>query len=1382
MSQQPFVKPGDVPEVFAGRYRVDQLLGQGGMGAVYRVVDNSTGERLALKLSSVAKRNTKQAERLARFEREYYTLEQLKHPRIVKVYDYGVESSRAYYTMELLDGGDLRDRAPMGWMRACALLIDVASALALLHSRRMVHRDLNPHNIRYTAQGLAKLFDFGALAPMGPCKSIVGTPACTPPEMMNHQALDARADMYALGATAYYVLTGRNAFPARSFAQLRDIWRSRPIPPSDIVDVIPEALDNLVMSLLNLDMASRPSSAAEVMERLNAISGMERTEELAVSHAYLATPTLVGRDDALVQVRRRMLRALSGQGGVLLVRGAAGIGRTRFLDASVLEGKLAGATVLRADSGDAWTGDYGVVRVLLEQLWEKLPDVASAIARPHASVLGHVFPELAERVGQTTLTVFRDRSELRPKVQLELRTVLSQLSRINPLVIAIDDLHRIDEPSAAFLAALGHKAASSGLVVIGTVETGSQSSAPTALKLFSEYAEPIVLRALSAGQMETLVRSIFGDVPNVQLVAHWLYGLCDGNPRTVMELAQHLVDRGAARYDTGRWCLPSHLNDGDLPTTLWVAMEGRAHALSADAREVASVLALGSTEGLSPQDYAALTEHKDVARVYRALDQLVATQVLGGDGLRYRFTQPAWPALFLRQLSKERERQLHASLGELFARDGGDKFHAAHHLIVAGDEARGIDFLVEGLKPSWKALEDHTESMDDFLHAKRPYLNAIEVGLSRCEALGRRKRDYFLLLSAVVLVGQYADRSVALRYIPTLFGLLYRASGLDIWETLDDALAAEERLRQALQLAQQRYESTPAQEKTISPATAIAQLARLFIQVAALASTLYDLPLLESAPSIAPLVPLSPALGVVKEMTECVALAIGGRLKQARRGLLAILQRLGPLEAAIDDKLVYQYVGLGVMHALARIEAEMGLESALARADALDSDPLHQVNGWWARMTYYLCFGDKMQAEQCRARAELLQIQNSPLEILEGVVLTNQLLCYARAEDLLGVKQVTDSIETMAKSYPGWVPYLHVGLGENHRIVGDDQSALLEFEQTLSLTAPGRHLAWQWAAGSRVRILERLGRYQEAKQLAQEALSACEKADILYGYDISDIIHALALAEARLGRHETAVRTIERLIEIYREDEVAGLPLGLAYETRARIAILMGDTSNFKSYSGLIAELPGCGFSVTLTARYEKLMAEAAKANMAFAAPLSSSDVAADSTTADVRSAMENLLAFYQDPAARAKRVFELLVEHSGALGGLLFLLSEGGPRLAMCHGDVSPSDNFHPMLYQYLQFDQATNVADLDKSSDTDSKDDEEEKGYWVSPQGERYRRILLGIRQGNNFIVVGMAALRVSPFRTPRVFWDVVGVLSTSLLEAGDKFFESTSQQPPP
>src|SRR4029079_4218527 len=109
---------------------------------------------------------------------------------------YGVESDGAYYTMELLDGADLREGGNLTWQEVCAVLCDVASSLALVHSRGLVHRDVSPPNVRRTGDGRAKLFDFGAMAPMGVSHEIVGTPLCVPPESLQLQALDGRADLY----------------------------------------------------------------------------------------------------------------------------------------------------------------------------------------------------------------------------------------------------------------------------------------------------------------------------------------------------------------------------------------------------------------------------------------------------------------------------------------------------------------------------------------------------------------------------------------------------------------------------------------------------------------------------------------------------------------------------------------------------------------------------------------------------------------------------------------------------------------------------------------------------------------------------------------------------------------------------------------------------------------------------------------------------------------------------------------------------------------------------------------------------------------------------------------------------------------------------------
>src|SRR5690349_6681512 len=153
------------------------------MAVVYRVREVHTGRQLALKQLLPGRDDTQHRRAAELFEREYHQLTELAHPRVVHVYEYGLDKAGPYYTMELLDGGDLQQLAPIDWRRACSLARDVCSALSLLHSRQMVYRDLSPRNVRCTSDGNAKLIDFGAMAPMGPCKQVVGTASFCAPEL-----------------------------------------------------------------------------------------------------------------------------------------------------------------------------------------------------------------------------------------------------------------------------------------------------------------------------------------------------------------------------------------------------------------------------------------------------------------------------------------------------------------------------------------------------------------------------------------------------------------------------------------------------------------------------------------------------------------------------------------------------------------------------------------------------------------------------------------------------------------------------------------------------------------------------------------------------------------------------------------------------------------------------------------------------------------------------------------------------------------------------------------------------------------------------------------------------------------------------------------------
>src|SRR5690348_11666946 len=132
------------------RYAVTDLLGQGGMGAVYAALDTRSNTKVALKRLRANGRGAEQRNLVELFHQEFRTLAQLAHPHVVQVHDFGSDEQGPYYTMELLEGESLHALAPLDWREVCALVRDVCSAVALLHSRRLLHRDLSPKNIQRT--------------------------------------------------------------------------------------------------------------------------------------------------------------------------------------------------------------------------------------------------------------------------------------------------------------------------------------------------------------------------------------------------------------------------------------------------------------------------------------------------------------------------------------------------------------------------------------------------------------------------------------------------------------------------------------------------------------------------------------------------------------------------------------------------------------------------------------------------------------------------------------------------------------------------------------------------------------------------------------------------------------------------------------------------------------------------------------------------------------------------------------------------------------------------------------------------------------------------------------------------------------------------------
>ncbi len=302
-----------------GSYRLEQKLGEGGMGEVWRAQHRMLARPAAIKLIRPSFAGDGRAgvseEAVRRFEREAQVIARLRSPHTVELFDFGIAADGAfYYVMELLDGLDadslLQRFGPTPPERAIYLLRQVCHSLSEAQSCGLVHRDIKPANIFLCRYGeeydFVKVLDFGIVravrdsADTSPVhtreNAVQGTPAFIAPEQAMGTDLDGRADIYATGCVAYWLLTGQFVFTAETpMGLLLQHAQTAPTPPSARTDLpIPAALDELVLSCLAKDPANRPQSARELSLRLAEVDGasawtQERAREWWTTH-QLALP------------------------------------------------------------------------------------------------------------------------------------------------------------------------------------------------------------------------------------------------------------------------------------------------------------------------------------------------------------------------------------------------------------------------------------------------------------------------------------------------------------------------------------------------------------------------------------------------------------------------------------------------------------------------------------------------------------------------------------------------------------------------------------------------------------------------------------------------------------------------------------------------------------------------------------------------------------------------------------------------------------------------------------------------------------------------------------------------------------------------------------
>jgi tetratricopeptide (TPR) repeat protein/predicted Ser/Thr protein kinase len=365
------------PIDFGPRYKVERLLGQGGMGAVYLAYDQDLGRSVALKL--VKPELMVHPEAMARFRQELLLASKISHRNILRIHDLGDAGGMKFISMAFVDGEDLHHllirEGKLPLERMLNITRQLCAALDAAHAEGVVHRDLKPQNIMLGANDHVFVSDFGLAKSLGAVNSLtqsgemLGTPRYMAPEQVEAKSVDARTDIYALGLIFYEMVTGDVPFTAETTLQLM-YKRAHEIPPAPktVVPDLPEWLNNVIMKCLERDPANRYQSTHEILADIDAQRKPELAPQQTVHTAYPQVAVRHASSKVWIGIVAAVVLLIAGLFAVPQVRHAFFGGKTKSSAKTSL--KTVAVLPLRIDGDEkalGYVGD-GIVEALAAKL------------------------------------------------------------------------------------------------------------------------------------------------------------------------------------------------------------------------------------------------------------------------------------------------------------------------------------------------------------------------------------------------------------------------------------------------------------------------------------------------------------------------------------------------------------------------------------------------------------------------------------------------------------------------------------------------------------------------------------------------------------------------------------------------------------------------------------------------------------------------------------------------------------------------------------------------------------------------------------------------------------------------------------------------------
>jgi len=1235
----------ETTELVAGRYQLQHLIARGGMGEVFSAVDHSTGQCVALKRMLSA--GSKQRVQTVHCMREYHALSELRHPRIIEVYDYGVDRERPYYTMELLDGQDLRELSPVPYRDACRYLRDVASSLALLHARRLLHRDISPRNVRHTSDGRCKLLDFGAMVPFGVPPDLTGTPPCIPPEALQGGPLDHRADLYSLGALAYYVLTGRYAHPVSEIAALPGAWELPLLLPSQIVHAVPRALDELVIALLSMDALQRPASAAEVIDRLSAIGELDPQDEAAAARSFLTGSQLFGRTAQRERLRGHVMKPLSGRGSAVLLRAEAGMGKSRMLAEAALIGQTHGLTVVRVVARSS-ASSFALAADLLQGLSQAAP-----VEMQRASVSG---------------SHGDDRSHMLEAFSQLIRAV----AEARPLLITVDDLERADELSSALVAALAYQSSECPLCVIASYD--QRHEAPVLARV-ANLAETLTLRPLDRAQTIMLTVSLFGDVPNVERLGDWLYRIAAGNPKLTLQLAEHLFAQGALRYVGGTWVLPTEVGQA-LPPSAAEAMLLRVSGVSSEARSLAELLSVSRT-GATAERILELTG-KPPALIFGALDELVRAGILESAGNAYAFAQEALRESLRDALAPDHRRSLHAAWAERLLADKPDadaQLEAGLHLTHTDEELRGADILA-------RVAPDMVERRVNMVVAVPALERVLDIYARHGRALDQQLR----LRSLLVMSSFLFDHKLAKRHADQALNGLYPFTGLHwaqrwshvLGERLAFVLGAATAVLQRLfqRSAERGPNIVDAVRYYARAAMGLVGMHALAIDVAGVRAAFERMRMFKGAPH--------PTLTLLHTLAQAISWHNEGRAVEMKPLVQDVLDRLSGERGSPPQLSQAERTDLlsGALLLQGLDECYRAQSNALRYAERLEQlhTPIARAAALRVSMTYYLLRGAREETQHFRRLLDLSAIQNGTVWQLDWIAVPLEGVAGFTWSDLVMSRRALDALERMAADEPAFADMRDMIRIGYHFRRGDHAAAIRFGEAYIAAHAPFTLLGWAATYATVALAHLELGNTARALEITETAagLLTSHHHPYVYHFTALEATHAVVVAVS--GQRERGERLFQELIARLRASG-EHTRVFLMHEYRIRQARLLRDSAALDAAVQDMrdAALDSRNPSALLLAA--AVSARNARTNSMPALPAKRADPETSSVTRSEQAFVGALLEAEPIPERRAERALYVLSQYASGGECYLYWHKDGALELAASLDKREPPASLEKIL-----------------------------------------------------------------------------------------------------